>query len=707
MAAQMVHEPRMLAAVRWSSFQWSLLGRTLAYNAGVGMLATGMGLPAAIVIGRGRGVLAGGLSLMLPLVLLMPSIVYTYGWMQVMRLMGLALTPAGLADVLRCVWVLASWLWALPAITIGLSLRMTDSQVQQQALLDGALWRVTWRQLAGPILASFAMVTVLAMQEFVVYEPSGISVIATEIRTVFETGSVGLSSAAITAVEAGAARGPLQQGDRAAAAVATAIPALAIVLALSLLSLWAMRRNAENQSLELQGWPKTLNAGWIALLATGALLVLTLVLPTAAMVVSLKRAVDLVHTWEVLGPQATGSVLIASIAGMMALGIGMLGCMRSSPGLLMVALITFLIGGELLAVADIRIYNRATAWPIAAGLSGNALLGWIYNNWPIMVIAYLGRFAWLALLAGQISWSKPFEELRALSAMDGAGPGQTARHVIWPLAWPILAAAAVLVLLMSMTEVPATVLLSPQRPQMLVPMLMTWVHNLRYDDMLEASLLIMGLVFVLGSAFLVLSWLGIQLGPAIRRLSSRNAVLACVLLLLVGCEKGTQPQAVWCETGTGPAQVVYPRGLCYSKFDDTFYIVDRMARVQHLDRQGQWINEWRMPEWQKGKPVGLSIGPDGNVYIADTHYARVMVYSPKGELLRSWGGEGRGPGQFIYPVDVGFDPAGNIYVSEYGDNDRIQVFDAKGNYLRQFGRFGNGDGEFARPESMVVDDQFV
>ncbi|HEX2971750.1 MAG TPA: hypothetical protein VHP11_05425, partial [Tepidisphaeraceae bacterium] len=426
-----------------------------------------------------------------------------------------------------------------------------------------------------------------------------------------------------------------------------------------------------------------------------------------AMVVSLKRAIEPIHTWEVLGPQATGSLVIASITGMMALGIGLAGCLWSGRGLMLVGLITFLIGGELLAVADIRIYNRAATWPIEAGLSGNALLGWIYNNWPIMVIAYLGRFAWLALLAGQMSWSKSFEEVRALSAMDGAGPWQTARHVIWPLVWPILLAGAVLVLLMSMTEVPATVLLSPQRPQMLVPMLMTWVHNLRYDDMLEASLLLMGLVFMMGSVFLILGWLGVKLGPALRRFSSRSLLLGCVLLLLIGCEKGTQPEAVWCETGTGQAQVVYPRGLCYSKFDDTYYIVDRMARIQHLDRQGQWINEWRMPDWRKGKPIGLSIGPDGNVYVADTHYARVMVYSPKGELLRSWGEEGRGPGKFIYPTDVAFDEAGNVYVTEYGDNDRVQVFDAQGGFLRQFGKFGNGGGELARPESLVVDRDFV
>jgi hypothetical protein len=64
-----------------------------------------------------------------------------------------------------------------------------------------------------------------------------------------------------------------------------------------------------------------------------------------------------------------------------------------------------------------------------------------------------------------------------------------------------------LVMILSLTEVPATVLISPQRPQPLIPMLMTWVHMLRYDAMIEGSLLICGMVIVLaiGALFLTVT----------------------------------------------------------------------------------------------------------------------------------------------------------------------------------------------------------
>ena len=83
------------------------------------------------------------------------------------------------------------------------------------------------------------------------------------------------------------------------------------------------------------------------------------------------------------------------------------------------------------------------------------------------------------------------------------------------------------------------------------------------------------------------------------------------LPFLSSCRDGSKPQAIWCSTGVGPAQVVYPRGITYQKLDDTFYVVDRMARVQHLDHDGKWLADWRMPEWKVGKPVGLAAGGAG------------------------------------------------------------------------------------------------
>ncbi len=179
-------------------------------------------------------------------------------------------------------------------------------------------------------------------------------------------------------------------------------------------------------------------------------------------------------------------------------------------------------------------------------------------------------------------------------------------------------------------------------------------------------------------------------------------LLLAAICTLFGCGHSDLPEEVWCDTGTGPGKVVYPRAISYDAKSDTFYIVDRTAQVQRIDHDGKPMEEWEMPDNIIGKPVGLSVGPDGNLYVPDTHYQRIIVYDPAGKEVRRWGSAGKGPGQFIFPTDIAFDDKGNCYVSEYGDHDRIQVFDMHGNYLRQFGSFGDGDGQFRRPQIMAI-----
>ena len=97
-------------------------------------------------------------------------------------------------------------------------------------------------------------------------------------------------------------------------------------------------------------------------------------------------------------------------------------------------------------------------------------------------------------------------------------------------------------------------------------------------------------------------------------------------VLLAGCGRAEQPEAIWLDTGVGPGKVVYPRGLTYDPKSDTFYVVDRVAEIQRLDHDGKSLAEWSMPDNVIGKPVGLSVGPDGNLYVPDTHYQRVLVF---------------------------------------------------------------------------------
>ena len=82
-------------------------------------------------------------------------------------------------------------------------------------------------------------------------------------------------------------------------------------------------------------------------------------------------------------------------------------------------------------------------------------------------------------------------------------------------------------------------------------------------------------------------------------------------------------------------------------------------------------------------PRGLAVGPDGNVYIGDRENNRIVVMSPDGNVVRTWGkraedGQPLAPDDFKDIVDLAIGPNGNIYVMDLGAN-RLQVFDAQGN----------------------------
>lgn len=163
-------------------------------------------------------------------------------------------------------------------------------------------------------------------------------------------------------------------------------------------------------------------------------------------------------------------------------------------------------------------------------------------------------------------------------------------------------------------------------------------------------------------------------------------------------------QGVFGETGMGPGEFSYPRAVATAA-DGTVFIVDKTARIQRFNAKGEFETGWRMPEWKFGKPVGLAVHPDGRIFVADTHYSRVMIYDRDGKLVGQFGEKGEGDGQFLLPTDVAFDGSGRIYVAEYGGNDRISVYTPDGRFLCSFGGPDAGKARLQRPAGLVFDDR--
>src|SRR6516164_328334 len=137
-----------------------------------------------------------------------------------------------------------------------------------------------------------------------------------------------------------------------------------------------------------------------------------------------------------------------------------------------------------------------------------------------------------------------------------------------------------------------------------------------------------------------------------------RSVGAILLVVAAGCGPSAKPDLVWGKRGVQPGDLVKPRAVAMDD-KDHLYIVDWTARIQVYDRDGKYLGPtWTTPDFRNGRPSGLSIDPDGNLLVSDSHYHCLRIYSPEGKLLRTLGGEGgTKPGQLFLCWRVRRQPA--------------------------------------------------
>jgi ABC-type multidrug transport system ATPase subunit len=197
--------------------------------------------------------------------------------------------------------------------------------------------------------------------------------------------------------------------------------------------------------------------------------------------------------------------------------------------------------------------------------------------------------------------------------------------------------------------------------------------------------------------------------PAMNHLPVGVRVLLKVLVALVltmgwGC--GDKAPAIpvhefhaWVVPSDG-AKLPAPRSVAIGRGDEVFAL-DTAGRVLVYGADGALKRQWTMPETSVGKPEGVVVLNDGRVAVSDTHYHRVVMFDSQGHVVKMFGHEGTGHGEFIYPVAITKDDHENLYVAEYGSNDRVQKFTSEGEFLASFGSFGTQVGQFQRPSGIV------
>ncbi len=176
------------------------------------------------------------------------------------------------------------------------------------------------------------------------------------------------------------------------------------------------------------------------------------------------------------------------------------------------------------------------------------------------------------------------------------------------------------------------------------------------------------------------------------------------------------PDLVWGRRGLSKGRFLKPRTIAIDD-RDLLYIVDLTGRIQVFDTDGNFVREWETPETANGRPTGMSFQPadtdpagQARLLVADTHYYRMLAYTPEGKLLTDQqigGTAGYLPGEFAFVTDAVTDAQGCVYIGEYNASDRIQKFDPDGKFMTQWGGTGDQPGSFVRPQSLIIRDEVM
>ena len=147
------------------------------------------------------------------------------------------------------------------------------------------------------------------------------------------------------------------------------------------------------------------------------------------------------------------------------------------------------------------------------------------------------------------------------------------------------------------------------------------------------------------------------------------------------------------------------------------------TRLFEFDQGGNFVKEIGSGYYGFEFAHSVRVDKDDNIWTVDEGTNMITRFSPDGKVLMVLGrrppavlgvqAAPAGPNLpskkyiFCRPTDVGWDPQGNIFVSDGYCNNRVVKYDKNGRFLAQVGseKAGNALGEFNLPHGLQVDGQ--
>jgi DNA-binding beta-propeller fold protein YncE len=147
-----------------------------------------------------------------------------------------------------------------------------------------------------------------------------------------------------------------------------------------------------------------------------------------------------------------------------------------------------------------------------------------------------------------------------------------------------------------------------------------------------------------------------------------------------------------------------PEGISIAPNGDIFVADYTTGYVKVYDKGYKWVKTFSKYGTEPGENIKSEFTDiyDGHYYMPEAGNHRVNVFDLQGNFKFLFGGLGAEEGKMNNPESAKFSSEGKCYVADL-KNDRIQVFDKQGKFLKAWGKTGTGPGEFKAPAGISLD----
>ena len=146
-------------------------------------------------------------------------------------------------------------------------------------------------------------------------------------------------------------------------------------------------------------------------------------------------------------------------------------------------------------------------------------------------------------------------------------------------------------------------------------------------------------------------------------------------------------------------------------------------RLFEFDRNGAFVREIGQGLYGFEFAHAVRVDRDDNVWAVDEGTNMVIKFNPEGRVVmvlgrrpeaveghrrrRLPGAPAPPPEHYVFsrPTDVGWDAAGNIFVTDGYGNSRVVKFDRNGRFVKEAGTRGDKPGQLNLPHTMAMDAQ--